>query len=146
LSSISKRLFFNVWLAIIFDWRLPMRRMQFLILIPALLALFGTSRTATAGNTLNVSPNCFNLGGYVAACSPYTTGGTGNYVSYYWQFTDTYTYPGQPPSTYTYSWTSTDPWMQQNCRGYVTVTLTVTDSQGETGTGTHSIICSGAPD
>ncbi|HJX26581.1 MAG TPA: hypothetical protein VJ885_01610, partial [Thermoanaerobaculia bacterium] len=102
-----------------------MRRTQFLILLPALLVLFCTSRMATAGNTLSVFPSCFNSGGYVAACNPYVTGGTGNYVSYYWQFTDTYTYPGQPAETYSYSGTSTDPWLQQACRGYVTVTVTV---------------------
>jgi hypothetical protein len=114
--------------------------MQFLILILAFLAMLGTRRTATAGNTLSVFPGCFNNGGGVAICSPYVTGGTGNYVSYYWHFTDAYW--GQ--TTYNYSWTSTDPWLQQNCRidGSVTVTLTVTDSQGETGTGTHSIGCS----
>lgn len=115
--------------------------MRKLFALAVLLAsILGTSRTAAAGNTLSVFPGCFNNGGGVAACSPYVTGGTGNYVSYHWHFTDTYW--GQP--TYSYSWTSTDPWLSQNCRigGGVTVTLTVTDSQGETGTGTHSIACS----
>jgi hypothetical protein len=121
-----------------------MRRTRFFILLPALLVLFGTSRTAAAGNTLSVFPGCFNNGGGVAVCSPSVTGGTGNYVSYYWLFTDSYW--GQP--TYRYSWTSTDPWLEQGCRigAAVTVTLTVTDSQGETGTGTHSIYCSGWAD
>ena len=117
-----------------------MRRTQTLILIFLFVALFGTGLTAAAGSTLGVFPGCFNNGGGVAVCSPYVTGGTGNYVSYYWQFADTY--PGQP--TYSFSCTSTDPWFQNSCRigGRVTVTLTVTDSQGVTGTGTHSITCS----
>jgi hypothetical protein len=114
-----------------------MRRKQFLILL-ALLAMFGISGMAAAGNTLSVFPGCFNNGNFVAACSASVTGGTGNYVSYFWQITDTQW--GQP--TYTNYWTSSDPWLQYNCRGTVTVTLTVTDSQGETGTGTHSIYCS----
>jgi hypothetical protein len=117
-----------------------MRRTRFLLLLPAVLALTGTSRMAAADSVLGVMPGCFNYGGGVAACSPYVTGGTGNYVSYRWQFTDSYL--GQP--TYSYSTTSTEPWLQESCRvgGTVTVTLTVTDSQGETGTGTHSIRCS----
>lgn len=65
-----------------------MRRTQFLILLPVLLALFGTSRTA-AGSTLSVHPGCFNNGNFVVICSPWVAGGTGNYVSYYWQVTDT---------------------------------------------------------
>jgi hypothetical protein len=115
-----------------------MRRTQFPILLIALLALFGTSRTAAA--TLSVFPGCFNWGGGVAVCSPYVTGGTGTYVSYYWQVTETYW--GQP--TYSYSCTSTEPWLRHDCRigAAVTVALTVTDSQGETGSGTHSIACS----
>lgn len=115
-----------------------MRRTPFLILLPALLALFGTSRTA-AGSTLSVHPGCFNNGNFVAICSPSVTGGTGNYVSYYWQVTDT---AFQQP-TYSYSLTTTEPYLRHSCiNGWVTVTLTVTDSQGATGTGTHSIACS----
>lgn len=115
-----------------------MRRTQFLIALPALLALFVNSRTASAGNTLSVFPGCFNNGGGVAVCSPSVTGGTGNYVSYSWHVIDTQL--GQP----TLSWYSTGPEMSYGCRigGGVNVTLTVTDSQGETGTGTHSIACS----
>lgn len=118
-----------------------MRRTQLFIVLFSFLALFGISRTV-AGTTLSVHPGCFNAGNWVAACSPYVTGGTGNYVSYYWQFTDALW--GQP--TYSYSWTSTEPWLVENCRGVVTVTLTVTDSQGATGSGTHSIYCSQGAD
>ena len=67
-----------------------MRATRFLLLLPALSVLLGTTRTAAANSTLGVSANCFNNGGGVAACSPYVTGGTGNYVSYHWQFTDSY--------------------------------------------------------
>lgn len=117
-----------------------MRATRFLLLLAAMSALLGTTRTAAADSTLSVSPNCYNDGGGVAACSASVTGGTGIYVSYYWQFTDSYF--GQ--STYNYSWTETDPWMEHPCRvgGTVSITLTVTDSQGETGTGTHRIRCS----
>ena len=117
-----------------------MRHTRFLLLVPAVLALIGTSRAVAADSVLAVWPGCFNNGGGVAACSADVTGGTGNYVSYHWQFTDRYL--GQ--STYGYSTTSTDPWFQESCRvgGTVTVTLTVTDSQGETGTATQSIRCS----
>lgn len=118
-----------------------MRATRFLLLLPALSALLGTTRTAAADSTLSVSAGCYNNGGGTAACSSYVTGGTGIYVSYRWQFTDSYF--GQ--STYNYSWTETDPWMDpQTCRvgGTVTITLTVTDSQGETGTATERIRCS----
>lgn len=119
-----------------------MRRAQF-IFLSAILALFGTSQMAAA---LSVSPGCFNLGGDLdgtegaVACSADVTGGTGNYVSYHWQMTDAL----WSQTTYHFSWTSTDPWMQMNCRvgAAVTVTVTVTDSQGETGAGTSSIYCS----
>ena len=121
-----------------------MRRTPLLIILSALLALFGTNRTA-AGSTLSVHPGCFNNGNFVAICGPSVTGGTGNYVSYYWQITETALL--QP--TYSYSLTSTDPYLRHSCingingiNGWVTVTLTVTDSQGATGTGTHSIACS----
>lgn len=116
-----------------------MRRTQFLILLPVLLALFGTAQAAV-GSTLSVNPSCFNGGGGVAFCDPWVEGGAGTYVSYYWQITDTYL----SQSSYNYSWTSTEPWLEYSCRigGTVTFTLTVTDSQGATGTGTHSISCS----
>jgi len=123
-----------------------MRRAQFLILLPAFLALFGTTRTAE-GSTLSVYPGCFNNGNYVAVCSASVAGGTGNYVSYYWHVTETALL--QP--TNSYSSTSTDPYLRYSCvngvningvNGWVTVTLTVTDSQGATGTGTQSIACS----
>ena len=105
-----------------------MRRTLLFIFLPALLALLVISRMAAAGNTLSVFPGCFNNGNYVAICSPSVSGGTGAYVSYHWQITDFKL--GQP--TYNYSWTSTDPYLRQECRvnGGVTVTLTVTDSQG----------------
>ena len=122
-----------------------MRRTPLLIILSALLALFGTDRTA-AGSTLSVHPGCFNNGNFVAICSPSVSGGTGNYVSYYWQVTETAAL--QPP--YSYSLTSTDPYLQYSCvngslygiNSWVTVTLEVTDSQGATGTGTHGIACS----
>lgn len=117
-----------------------MRRTRFLVLILALLAGFGTSRTALAGNALTAMLDCFNGGGGSFVCSAYTSGGTGNYVSYYWQMTDTFW--GQP--TYNFRWTSSEPYMQMDCRvgAMVTVTVTVTDSQGETGTDTFSRACS----
>lgn len=115
-----------------------MRRTSFLILLSAFLVLFGTSRNV-AGSTLSVHPGCFNNGNFVVICSPGVSGGTSSYVSYYWQVTDTALL--QP--TYSYSWTSTDPYLRHSCvNGWVTVTLTVTDSQGATGTGTQSIACS----
>jgi hypothetical protein len=115
-----------------------MRRSDLLVVLPVLLALFGTSRTA-AGSTLSVFPGCFNNGNFVVVCSPSVSGGTGNYVSYAWQVTDTALL--QP--TYSYSFTSTDPFLRHSCvNGWVTVALTVTDSQGGTGTGTHSVGCS----
>jgi hypothetical protein len=67
-------------------------------------------------------------------------------VSYYWHITETALL--QP--TYNYSSASTDPYLSYSCvngsgngvNGWVTVTLTVTDSQGATGTGTRSVACS----
>lgn len=120
-----------------------MRLTRLMLLAFALMALLGSSRPAAAGNTLNVSLGCFNIGAGNAGCNMTVTGGTGVYVSYAWQFKEQH----QPWLSYldrSYFWTTTEPWLQDSCTvpSLVTFTVTVTDSLGETGTDTQTIACS----
>ena len=121
-----------------------MRRTRLLLLVPALLALSGNSRTAAAGTTLYVDPNCWNNGLGTYYCNAYVTGGSGNYVSYAWQISDQYF----GKQTYTTSQTTSGPEISGPCRigGTWTVTVTVTDSQGAVATGTQTRGCSYWPD
>jgi hypothetical protein len=117
-----------------------MRRTRFLVLLPALLALFGATRTATADTTaLSVQVSCWNNGGGTYGCDAYVTGGTGTYVSYAWQVTDVLV--GKP--TYTYNSTTADQYKTGTCRvgASLTINVTVTDNLGESGTGTYSMRC-----
>lgn len=105
-----------------------MRSVRSLLLLPALVALAGFSRAPGAAEALPAGVFCNNNGGGTFYCETLAGGGSG--YTYDWRYTETAIYPYNPPRRQITS----DPWVTDSCTvgRRVTVTLTVTDSQGAT--------------
>lgn len=116
-----------------------MRRTRYLLLLLAVLAFAGFSRPPAS--TLSVDGvYCNNGGGGYFYCYADVSGGSGSYSSYAWQYTEyrvTRTYYTNRATTY-------DPTLSDNCTvdRNVAISMTVTDSQGATATGSTDLYCS----
>ena len=122
-----------------------MRRTRYLLPVVAVFAFAGFGRATEAETTLSVNGvYCNNNGGGAFGCYVDVSGGSGSYVNYALSWT-------QRRLSYTYgpfTASGSDPYVWGNCSvGWtLSVTATVTDSQGATATGTTTHICRSAAD
>lgn len=122
-----------------------MRRTRYLVPVAAVLALAGFGRATEAETTLTVvGVYCNNNGGGAFGCYVDATGGSGTYVNYALQWTET-----RLGTTYgPYTASSSDSYVTGTCTvGWkVSVTGTVTDSQGATASANTAFNCRSAAD
>ena len=112
---------------------------RYLFVLPVVLGLAGFVRDPLSDSTLSVSVSCNNNGGGTFGCYAFVSGGTGVYTNYAWRVTETQ--PLQPNMVR--SWSTSEPQVYDTCTiGYMlNVSVTVTDSQGATGTDNMSTNC-----
>ncbi len=112
-------------------------RKKSLLLLPAVLTLAGFVRPSAETTPLTVdSVYCQSYTTWRFSCVANVSGGSGVYNSYAWTWPQSY---GGAPGT---EWTYVNE-VEGNCGGdgFVTITLTVTDSTWNTATGYGGFYC-----
>jgi hypothetical protein len=135
-----------VWYPHLFTLHYPllevaMRRALSLLAVPAVLVLAGFRGVPAAEPTLSAEVFCNNNGGGTFYCTAYPSGGSGPYSTYRWSFSEFRPLYGTQPG---YQETTSGERWYASCSvdWTVNVSVTVTDSQGATGTGSTSFHCS----
>jgi hypothetical protein len=123
-----------------------MRRTPFLLVVLAIFALAGFAPARQAESSLAVGVSCSNTGSQGFACYATASGGSGVYTSYQWSWYQKNLSNNHVIGGYSVTWS--DPEFSETCKlGYtVFVTVTVTDSQGATGTASTQKGCRYWPD
>jgi hypothetical protein len=119
-------------------------RRRYLFVLPVMLGLAGFVRAPANDSTLTVELFCNNNGGGTFMCDAYVTGGTGLYTNYAWRVVEKYF--SNTISDYRSNTSYHQIYGSCTVGNTVYATVTVTDSQGATGSGSGSIKCRWAAD